>query len=971
MIRPTLSLTNYKASEITMVNIMKDRAMFKLKLSHLSLCVLTALTSQAAFAAEKSEVKEEEVERISVIGSNIKRATDVSTLPVTAMTATDIENTAAMTGDELLRSIPQMGSVNFGETTGSSGVNDARGDVGSFNLRGLGAGNTLVLLNGRRMVNHPGTQSKKGANKVPVNTVNSNTLPVSGLRSLEVLRDGAAAIYGSDAIAGVVNYALDSEYVGSKVSLRYGQSQGTPLNETTFSYLGGLELNDGASNLVGSVTVYNRNGMMATERPYSASHDRREYPGLPEEFVGDTQLDNRSTDTPWGEFSNDTLGKFHLQPDTMDGCVDSPLDVDGVCADKGSTGRDIRFDRGTTRPLSSDVKRLNLYTHFTHEINDDLEFFAEGIYYQAELSNQSEQNHGGSKHQFKVAADAYYNPFGEETIVRKYRPVDVGPRSVVVDDVSFRALAGLKGYMGDWEWESAAFYSEAETNDTSTRVDVNAFEKAANSTDAATAYNVFGGADVNNPNTIGNVPLVSSAISDQFMVNAHVDSKTSLSSIDFKATNSELFEMPAGDAGIAVGVEFRRETYSSDRDQYVDGSRPFTDAYGVVNNSSLYGSSATSDASASRNIGSAYAEVILPLLDSGDQYAEVQLAGRYENFSDAGDAFKPKVAVFYKPTNWVSLRASYAGGFKVPGLQQSADNSSMPRRSSKYDPVLDESYAIIDNRLGNSDLESEDSVNTSFGIIFEPTDTLTFTIDAWNIDQENLVFLTPYDTVIAYDYVLQQQGSSEPTVIRGADGTVSEVRNKYKNASKQELSGIDFGIVYDFETDIGDFQFNVNAAYLAKYDVSVDEISAKVLTAQQDLATYPNLDNVTVKGVGDQILQDGSPEWRAKSSLNWKLNGWGAGVSIDYVSEFIDTSTDVKIDDEKVFLPIDSFTTVNLYGSYSFSDGGILEGSYIRIGVRNIADEEPPVADNYWHGYSGDYHSNRGRYMYMNLSKTF
>ncbi|MCJ8320858.1 MAG: TonB-dependent receptor [Colwellia sp.] len=951
---------------------MKERSSLTHKLSYLSLCVLTAVSSQFVQAEENQQSeKESEVERISIIGSNIKRATDISTLPVTALTAADIENTAAMSGDELLRSIPQMGSVNFGETTGSSNVNDARGDVGSFNLRGLGAGNTLVLLNGRRMVNHPGTQSKKGANKVPVNTVNSNTLPVSGLRSLEVLRDGAAAIYGSDAIAGVVNYALDSDFVGNKLSLRYGQSQGTPLNETTFSYLGGLELNDGLSHLVGSVTVYNRNGMMATERPYSASHDRREYPGLPEEFVGDTQLDNRSTDTPWGEFNSDSLGRFHLQPDSMSGCVDSPLDVEGVCVDKGSTGRDIRFDRGTTRPLSSDAQRVNFYTHFTHEINDDVEFFAEGIYYKAELSNQSEQNHGGSKHQFTVAADAFYNPFDEEIIVRKYRPVDIGPRTVTVDDSSFRVLAGFKGYMDDWDWESAAFYSEAETNDRSTRVDVNAFAAAANSTDESTAYNMFGGADVNNPNTTGNTPIISKSISDLFVVEALTNSRTSLASIDFKASNSEVFSMPAGDVGLAVGVEFRRETYVSDRSPYVDGSRPFTDAYGVVNDSSLYGSSATSDASASRNIGSAYAEVIVPLIDSGDQYAEVQLAARYENFSDAGDALKPKVALFYKPTQWLSIRASYAGGFKVPGLQQSAENSNMPRRSSKYDPVVDDTYAIIDNRQGNSNLKSEDSVNTSFGLVLEPIENLTFTIDSWNIEQENLVFLTPYGTVLAHDYVLRIDGSSNPTVIRDANLVASEVNNQYLNSSAQELSGIDFGIVYDFETAIGDFEFNVNAAHLTKYETSVDSISAVVLEAQKDLVTYPNLADVNVDGVGDQILQDGNPEWRAKSSLNWRLNQWGAGVSVNYVSEFIDTSTNATVDDEKIFLPIASMTTVNVYASYKFSEDSALQGTYVRLGVRNIADEEPPMADNYWHGYSGDYHSNRGRYIYMNLSKSF
>ncbi len=952
---------------------MKNKFIATHKLTHLSLCLLAALSPQLLHAEEAQEAATEvEVERISIIGSNIKRATDITTLPVTALTAADIENTAAMTGDELLRSIPQMGSVNFGETTGSSNVNDARGDVGSFNLRGLGAGNTLVLLNGRRMVNHPGTQSKSGANKVPVNTVNSNTLPVSGLRSLEVLRDGAAAVYGSDAIAGVVNYALDSEYVGHKVSLRYGQSQGTPLNETTFSYLGGIELNDGLSNLVGSVTVYNRNGMMATERPYSASHDRRNYPGIPEEFAEKTSLDNRSSDTPWGEFDSDSLGRFHLQPDSLSGCVDSPLDVEGVCVDQGSSGRDIRFDRGTTRPLSSDAERINFYTHFTHEVNNDVEFFAEGIYYQAELTNQSEQNHNGSKHRFNIAADAFYNPFGEEVLLRRFRPTDIGPRTVTVTDTSFRVLAGFKGYMGDWDWESAAFYSEAETNDRSTRIDVNAFEKAVNSTDESTAYNVFGGGDINNPNTIGNRPLVATSISDQFLIQAKTDSSTSLASIDFKASNSDIFSMPAGDAGLAVGLEFRHETYDSDRSKYVDGSLPFTDYAGVVNESSLYGSSATTDASASRSVTSAFAELIMPLIDNGDQYAEIQLAARYENFTDAGDAFKPKVALFYKPTDWLSVRASYAGGFKVPGLQQSSEEVNMPRRSTKYDPVLDESYAVIDNRQGNSELVPEDSVNTSFGLIIEPIENLTFTIDYWNIEQENLVFLAPYETVLAHDYVLRQDGGTgNPNVIRDASLVASQVNNRYINASAQELSGLDFGVVYDFETDIGDFEFNVNAAYLTKYETSVDSLSAVVLEAQEDLVKYPNLEEVSVAGVGDLILQDGNPEWRAKSSLNWRLNGWGAGVSVDYISEFVDTSTNATIEGEKVFLPIDSFTTVNVYGSYKFTDDSALEGMYIRLGVRNIADEEPPVADNFWHGYSGDYHSNRGRYFYMNLSKSF
>ncbi|MFT5451906.1 MAG: iron complex outermembrane receptor protein [Enterobacterales bacterium] len=948
----------------------RDNHMQKQRYSLVTLAVAACLSAPLMAAENTEDNKEDDSEVITIIGSHIKRAADIGTLPVTVLSMDDIENTAAMTGDELLRSIPQMGSVNFGESTGSSNVNDARGDVGSVNLRGLGSGNTLVLLNGRRLVNHPGTQSKKGVNKVPVNTVNSNTLPVSGLRSLEVLRDGAAAIYGSDAIAGVVNYSLDTDYVGSKASLRHGFSEGTTLDETTFSYLTGMELNDGKSNLVGSINIYKRNGMRATERPYSASHDRRDYPGLPEDFVGDTQLDNRSTDTPWGEFSTATLGTFHLQPESLSGCVDSPLDVTGVCVDQGSTGTDTRFDRGTTRPLASDVDRVNLYAHFTHKIDDDLEFFSEAIYYKAELSQTSEQNHGGSQHRFNIAADAFYNPFGEEVTVRKFRPVNLGPREVNVDDTSYRVLAGLNGFSGDWDWEGAAFYSKAETNDSGLRVDVRALEAAANSTDPNTAYNMFAGGDINNPNTIGNIALVPDSIRDLILVNSHRDSKTSLGSIDFKASNNEFFAVPAGNAGVAFGLEYRRETFADDRDPLLDGSNPFIDSSGNHNDSSLYGSSATFDASASRDVTSAYAELLVPLLDTDTQYAEIQIAARYESYSDAGDAIKPKVALFWEAAEWVSLRASYTGGFKVPGLQQSA-TGVMPRRNTRYDPVIDDSYEIVENRQGNPNLKPEDDVNTSFGIVLKPIENVTFTVDVWNIKQKDLVSLLSASTILQYDYILRQEDSSYAYVNRDADLNVIDVDNVYVNAAAQELGGVDFSLVVDFETSFGDFEFVANAANLTKFDVSTDSISDIVIAAAEDSATYPNLTSADISGVGDQIKQDGNPEWRTRVILNWNYNQWGAGIAANYISDFIDTSTYYGSGDERMYLPVDSMTTVDVYASYDFDDNSLLKGTKVRLGARNVGDEEPPLGDEFWHGYYGDYHSNRGRYIYLNLSTKF
>ena len=190
------------------VRVMKEIARNKPKLKHLSFCVMTALAAQTALiqqANAEEAVKVKDVERISVIGSHIKVNHDTGALPVTAISAEDIENSGAISGAELLADIPQQGDVAFNSSRAVGGVNDARGDVSSYNLRGLGTGNTLVLLNGRRLVLHPGTQSE---NFVPVTTANANTLPVRGLKRVEILRDGAAAIYGSDAVAGVVNYAL-------------------------------------------------------------------------------------------------------------------------------------------------------------------------------------------------------------------------------------------------------------------------------------------------------------------------------------------------------------------------------------------------------------------------------------------------------------------------------------------------------------------------------------------------------------------------------------------------------------------------------------------------------------------------------------------------------------------------------------------------------------------------------------------
>jgi hypothetical protein len=277
-----------------------------------------------------------------------------------------------------------------------------------------------------------------------------------------------------------------------------------------------------------------------------------------------------------------------------------------------------------------------------------MELFSEITYYSATAKRVREQTPNLTAQRFTISADAAFNPFAEEELVRSYRPIDTGPRNVEVDDTSYRLLAGIKGDWKDWYWESAAFYTKAKTEDRANRVQASAFQAAVNSTDPSQAYNIFTDGDLNSLNA-GDSTLNPQSVIDQFMVNVTRDSETSLASIDFKVSNNEIWSAPAGGVGVALGLEFRHETYEDDRDDLLDGSFPFIDQNtGVeLSGSDVLGSSPTPDSKASRNVSSAFVEFIVPLLDNGSQYAEIQIAARYESFSDVGDALKPKVAVYF------------------------------------------------------------------------------------------------------------------------------------------------------------------------------------------------------------------------------------------------------------------------------------------------------------------------------------
>ena len=229
------------------------------------LATFIAISSSIIFAADD----ESAVEEIVVTGSQIKGAKITGALPVSIITGLDIESIGADSGEDLLESIAEQGQNYFNEAEDASGgVNASRGDVGAYNLRNLGVGNSLTLLNGRRLVNSPGYQTELiGGDYVPTVSVNSNLIPVSGIERLEILRDGASAIYGADAVAGVINNVLQTDFEGLNVTARVSGYDHFSAEDTKITAKWGSFFNDGATNVSVFFDYYDRENINAQEDP--------------------------------------------------------------------------------------------------------------------------------------------------------------------------------------------------------------------------------------------------------------------------------------------------------------------------------------------------------------------------------------------------------------------------------------------------------------------------------------------------------------------------------------------------------------------------------------------------------------------------------------------------------------------------------------------------------------------------------
>lgn len=727
-----------------------------------------------------------DVEEVVTVGSQIKGAKITGSLPVTVLSADDIEATGAVDGDELVENLVEQGLNFFNEQEQTSGgVNASRGDVGAYNLRSMGVGNTLTLLNGRRLVMNAGYQTEYiGGDFVPTMTANSNLIPTVGLERLEVLKDGASAIYGADAVAGVVNNVIQSDYEGLQISTRFTGHDNFDAQDKDLNIKYGFT--SGTTNI--SVYFSHRD----RER-ISACEDDRWCDGNYERYLADDSpwrgkglnntytypwymLDFNMSNRPWAASNDDEaeMGIVGINAEcNLPGAINTGF---GTCMFDNNAGS-ARISPQLLRDYRGDMQRTNLFLFVNHEFDNGNEMFIEvGNYQSSSNKNTMQGSHTSSVIYFpadyywftQLPAEADYANTKTVTIDAG-RPYNLG-RTLDVEKNSYRYLLGFRGtFDNGWDWETAGVVSRAEMLDTAhDRFGYDKIHAELNGPLRTTdqVWNIFS-TDWDNNN------------SERVRIDVTREDRSTLKMFDFKMSNPEVFQLPAGPVGMLIGTEWRTETYYDNRDPRLDGTIRNSDFRSNISKtktfpyvSSVVGSSPTGDVYGVKRVRSFFTEFSIPVTEKID----AQLAVRRESFSDSESTTVGKLAFGYSVNEWLKLRASMSTSFRTPNIIQ-VNQLEVARTGTRTDAVMQ--YAnyvennntqvssgsgyITDYTISNSlryatgaeNLVPEESTNSSLGFVVTPLDNLTITYDIWEIEKENTIGLFGRVNQSIYDLLLR------------------------------------------------------------------------------------------------------------------------------------------------------------------------------------------------------------------------
>ncbi len=990
-----------------------------------------APTPTPAPAAESAQIEE-----IIVTGTSIKREDDEA-LPVTVVSQEEMDLRDAGAPVDLLTALPAVANVPINEST--QGGAGARGDVAAVSLRGLGSGSTLLLLNGRRMATHGISQNEGG---VPTLSVNANTFPSRGLSRIDVLRDGASSIYGSDAVAGVINFIVDNAFIGNEISLEAGFNEIDSGDNRRITFTHGNYYLGGKLHWTSTADFYDRDATMSADIMGDSDKTAKAPPGF-NSLTG--RFFDRSSSSPYPSYRVGGSSTTQYLVPTATGAAFS----DSVPARDGEFASDYYYDMNVGYALP-ETTRLNLFNQFDYQVNDALTLFGELMLYRAEstMVRAPVAYTASSNRDIVLGIDNPWNPYGsrfyaedgssnldgtprltgapQETTIVAYRFVDNGNETVNIDTNAYRVVLGGRGDFGNsWNWEAAGTYSRSGTKDVSTNA---VRESAVLAAIESGAYNPWGydfavvdGAVV--PTTqVTN----SRAAIDSFSQNFIQTGRDILYSVDARVTG-ELVDLWAGPVQVAAGAEHRWDDYSLTRPQYHGLNYEGNDLGLDPADNDFMQASAVGNIIGDRTVAAGFVETVIPLVAEYNEIPGIRSLSlgasvRYEHYSDFGSTTNPKFTLDFRPIDEVMVRASYNEGFRAPSLasiyypsRSSVAQYSDPYRQDVTGLPEDGQYGRYQTTTGNSDLKPETSRGMTLGTVVDVpwVDGLSFSVDYFRIEQDNLIAAPNANQLrdddaarlraatqaalsagVAYDDIDLGSGSDSyagnPYIVReavtAADrqyfadynagrpqsewvapvGLLVETLVPFDNLDTSEIAGYDFNITYMLPSfSWGKLNLSTDWAYLEKYE--------RLGGASGVSST--------------QLGIDGKPRVRGSASAVWSYDLWSAGLSAYYIGEYADTGasiTDavyqelgrpdyVKTVNGVHYWKVDDTVTFNAFLSKSFvSDSKLFDGTTIRLGVKNLTNEKPPLTSA-TSGYDASVYNSVavGRVWTLRLNKSF
>ena len=879
-----------------------------------------AYAQDANEEVEAESKSKKDVELILVTGSFVRRSENFeSPSPLAVVDSVAIDSIGAKN----IADITQTLTINTGaENNPDAFTQNATAGTSNINLRGLGVASTLVLLNNKRQV-VTAQPTNEGLNFVDT----SSLVPMIAIDRMEVVKDGASALYGSDAVAGVVNFITKRNYDGAMVSVDYQDGAHGDNKEYIFQGLWGATGDKGS--VLAAISYTNRSPLFLSDRRLSRPEDDTSALGNPASyFVTIPGAGSLPIIDPYG------CEEFGGAPSLLAPSGTIPgLEV-GFCG----------FDFGKFYSYVADESRINSYVRADYE-------FANDITWTAELSMARNRAERGGAPSFPILTSPivpdYHpqNPFGQSVAFfgrAEGNGFDGDPANTESD--TFRFSTNLQGVTDSGFWEVS--YTRA-VNDflfkvpdvLNTEFQLALYGLGGSACDPIAGTPGEGNCEFFNPfaTAYSSAPN-SDYVVDSFTGTEIIDSKADLEVFE-AFTSFDIFEMSSGFAALAVGVQYREEQLSQDYDDLANQDS-FTF---VIGNPDIDGS---------QDVWAAFGELALPLSEDLD----MQLAVRYEDYGGSiGSTVDPKLAVSYRATDEFSLRGSISTSFRAPTVFLAQGGATSLQQL--IDPVQAATAFVAVRTSGNEDLKPEESTAYNIGFSYEPFRDFSIELDYWNFEFKDLIIQENAQAVLNLD------PTDTDRIIRAGDplsGPVLQVNNTYVNASEMETSGIDFVTSYKIDTEFGIFTPSLNGTYTMKYDL-MDPQAGNI-----DGAGRRNFNNIGVS----------SPELRMNFGLAWKNDIHAANLFVRYISSYDD---DQNCSDGTTNLgactnglyEVDSHVTVD--AQYNIDLGSLFETeqSYVvTVGGLNLFNEDPPQLFTN-SGFDSKVHDPRGRQIYARLAVEF